>query len=35
MTVLVFGIALVVISILIPLRQEFDAADLQRLDRAV
>ena len=31
-TVLVFGIALVVISILIPLRQEFDEADLEQLD---
>jgi len=32
MTVLLFGIALVVISILIPLREEFDAADLKQLD---
>jgi uncharacterized membrane protein YedE/YeeE len=32
LTVLIFGIALVVISILIPLRQEFDEADLKQLE---
>jgi uncharacterized protein len=31
-TVLVFGIALIAVSILIPLRQEFDEADLKLLD---
>jgi len=31
MTVLIFGIALIVISFLIPLRQELDEADLQQL----
>ncbi len=33
MSVLIFGIALVAISILIPLRQEFDEADLKLLDK--
>ncbi len=31
LTVLIFGIALVIISIVIPLRQEFDEADLAKL----
>ena len=33
LTVLVFGVALVAVSILIPLRQEFDEADWQQLDK--
>jgi len=33
LSVLIFGIALVVISILIPLRQEFDEADLKLLEK--
>ncbi len=33
LTVLIFGAAMVIISIAIPLRQEFDEADLKQLDR--
>ncbi|MEJ2499606.1 MAG: hypothetical protein P8Y65_00470 [Campylobacterales bacterium] len=32
LVILVFGLALVAVSILIPLRQEFDEADLKQLD---
>ena len=32
LTVLVFGIALVIVSVLMPLREEFDEADLKQLD---
>lgn len=31
LTILIFGVGLVIISILIPLRQEFDEADLEKL----